>query len=69
MTPVTLDFATSVFFWGFLVVYGATMYVLSPQARSVSSFFRGADDAWRGALARAPRTAHEVSRNSERLRT
>ena len=69
MSPVAFDFATSIFFWGFIVVYGATMYVLSPQARFVSSFFPGADEAWRRALDRAARTAHEVARNTDRLRS
>ena len=43
------DLVTGIIFWGFLVLYGATMYVMSPQARSVSSFFRGTDEAGRPA--------------------
>jgi Na+/proline symporter len=49
MTHVPVDFATGLFFWGFLIVYGATMYLISPQARTVSSFFRGTDSAGRPA--------------------
>jgi len=49
MTHVPFDFATGLYFWGFLVVYGATMYVLSPQARSISSFFGGTSEAGRPA--------------------
>ncbi|QCD53137.1 sodium:solute symporter [Campylobacter sp. RM16192] len=32
---------TGAFFWGFLIVYGVVMYIFSPKARSVGSFFRG----------------------------
>lgn len=49
MNPVPLDFVTGLFFWGFIVLYGATMYALSPPARSVSSFFRGTDESGRPA--------------------
>ena len=45
MTHIPFDFMTGLYFWGFLLVYGATMYAMSPQARSVSSFFRGTDEA------------------------
>lgn len=31
----------SLFFWGFLIVYGAIMYAFSPKARSIGSFFKG----------------------------
>lgn len=31
-------------FWGFLVVYGVVMYVLSPKSKTANSFYRGADD-------------------------
>ncbi len=37
------------YFWGFLLLYGAAMYAISPHARSVSSFFGGADEAGRAA--------------------
>ena len=32
-----------VFFWGFLVVFGVVMYVISPRARDEGGFFRGTD--------------------------
>jgi solute:Na+ symporter, SSS family len=44
-----LDFRTGIFFWGFLLLYGVAMYVISPRARSVSSFFRGTDESGRPA--------------------
>jgi len=31
-------------FWGFLLVYGVVMYVLSPKSRNSKSFYKGADD-------------------------
>ena len=31
----------SLFFWGFLIVYGVIMYAFSPKARSIGSFFKG----------------------------
>jgi Na+/proline symporter len=49
MTHVSLDLITGLYFWSFLVVYGATMYILSPKARSASSFFRGTNEAGRPA--------------------
>ncbi len=49
MGPALLDPLTGFFFWGFLLLYGATMYVMSPQARSASSFFRGTDESGRPA--------------------
>lgn len=30
-------------FWGFLVVYGVTLYALAPSARNIEGFFRGRD--------------------------
>lgn len=36
--------ASSAYFWGFLLLYGTVMYVLSPQARTISSFFGGTDE-------------------------
>ena len=33
-----------VFFWGFLVVFGLVMLLVSPRARNEDSFFRGYDD-------------------------
>lgn len=44
-----LEPAFAVFFWGFLLLYGSLMYVVSPRARTVSAFFRGTDDAGRPA--------------------
>ncbi len=37
----------SLFFWGFLVVYGIVMYWLSPRSLNPASFFRGADNQGR----------------------
>ena len=34
----------SLFFWGFLIVYGVIMYAFSPKARSIGSFFKGEDE-------------------------
>lgn len=34
-------------FWGFLIVYGVVMYVLSPKSRNAESFYKGADDQGR----------------------
>jgi Na+/proline symporter len=39
-----IDAASSAYFWGFLLLYGTVMYVLSPQARTISSFFGGTDE-------------------------
>ncbi|HHW76457.1 MAG TPA: sodium:solute symporter [Xanthomonadaceae bacterium] len=36
-------------FWGFLIVYGAAMYAVTPNARTVGAFFRGEDDSGREA--------------------
>jgi hypothetical protein len=35
--------AFALHFWGFLVLYGTLMYAITPQARTVSSFFAGTD--------------------------
>ncbi|MDR1358223.1 MAG: hypothetical protein LBJ48_02545 [Coriobacteriales bacterium] len=32
---------TGIFFWGFLLVYGVAMIIISPKAVSIGSFFRG----------------------------
>lgn len=32
------------YFWGFLFLYGATLYVLSPSARTVAGFFHAVDN-------------------------
>ena len=44
-----LEAGVGVYFWGFLIVYGVVMYVLSPTARTPASFFRGADAQGRAA--------------------
>ncbi len=36
-------------FWGFLLVYGAIMYAVAPNARTVGAFFRGEDNSGREA--------------------
>lgn len=41
----------AMYFWGFLLLYGTVMYVISPHARTVSSFFAGTDNAGRPASA------------------
>jgi len=43
------DPAMAMYFWGFLLLYGTVMYVISPHARTVSSFFAGTDNAGRPA--------------------
>lgn len=45
------DPAFAAYFWGFLVLYGTVMYVISPHARTVSGFFAGTDNAGRSASA------------------
>jgi len=37
------------FFWGFLLVFGATMYVISPKTKSEGGFFKGHDEQGRPA--------------------
>jgi solute:Na+ symporter, SSS family len=44
-----LEPAFAIYFWGFLLLYGTVMYVVSPRSRTVSSFFAGTDDAGRPA--------------------
>jgi len=46
---MTFDPMMGAYFWGFLLFYGAAMYVLSPAATTVNSFFRGTDNAGRPA--------------------
>lgn len=36
-------------FWGFLIFYGAALYVVTPNARTVGAFFRGEDHQGREA--------------------
>ena len=46
---MTFDPLMGAYFWGFLVLYGGVMYAMSPAATTVSSFFRGTDNAGRPA--------------------
>jgi len=39
-----MTFTAASAFWGFLLIYGVVMYVLSPKSRNASSFFKGTDD-------------------------
>lgn len=38
---IDMSGTTGIFFWGFLLVYGAVMIVVSPKAVSIGGFFRG----------------------------
>lgn len=44
-----MDLSTGIFFWGFLIVYGVIMFVLSPKTVSLGGFFRGEDKAGKDA--------------------
>lgn len=44
-----MDMTTGIFFWGFLIVYGVVMFVISPHTVSVGGFFRGEDKKGRDA--------------------
>ena len=44
-----MDLSTGIFFWGFLVVYGIVMFLLSPKTVSLGGFFRGEDKQGREA--------------------
>jgi len=44
-----IDPAFALYFWGFLVLYGAVMYLISPRTRTVSGFFACTDDSGRPA--------------------
>ena len=46
---MTFDISTGIYFWGFLLLYGTVMYVISPRSRTVSSFYAGTDDTGRPA--------------------
>jgi len=46
---VTFDISTGIYFWGFLLLYGTVMYVISPRSRTVSSFYAGTDETGRPA--------------------
>ena len=39
-----MNFTGTSIFWGFLVVYGVVMYILSPRSNNTESFYREADD-------------------------
>jgi Na+/proline symporter len=41
------DWTVAAAFWGFLLLYGGVMYVVSPKAVSLQTFFRGTDAAGR----------------------
>ena len=38
-----MDSTTGIFFWGFLIVYGIVMFLLSPKTVSLGGFFKGED--------------------------
>jgi Na+/proline symporter len=40
-----LEPAFAIYFWGFLLLYGTVMYVISPSANTLSAFFGGTDNA------------------------
>lgn len=44
-----IESAFSVYFWGFLLLYGGLMYAISPSSRTAAGFFSGSDDAGRPA--------------------
>ena len=44
-----MDSTTGHFFWGFLVVYGVVMFLLSPKTVSLGGFFKGEDRQGRAA--------------------
>ena len=44
-----MDMSTGIFFWGFLVIYGIVMFILSPKTVSLGGFFRGEDKKGREA--------------------
>ena len=43
----TLDDFQGLFFWGFLLLFGAVMYLVSPRTRDDAGFFRGHDEQGR----------------------
>ena len=45
----SMDGTTGILFWGFLIVYGVVMYMISPKTVSVGGFFRGEDRKGRDA--------------------
>ena len=44
-----MDSTTGIFFWGFLIVYGIVMFLLSPKTVSLGGFFKGEDKLGRAA--------------------
>ena len=44
-----MDLSTGIFFWGFLIVYGVIMFILSPKTVSLGGFFRGEDKSGKDA--------------------
>ena len=44
-----MDSTTGIFFWGFLIVYGIVMFLLSPKTVSLGGFFKGEDKHGRAA--------------------
>ncbi len=38
-----MNLSTGILFWGFLIVYGVVMYIISPHTVSIGGFFRGED--------------------------
>ncbi len=41
--------AFTIYFWGFLLLYGGVMYAISPHSRTDASYFSGSDDTGRPA--------------------
>lgn len=46
---MTFDPMMGAYFWGFLLLYGAVMFAMSPAATTANSFFRGTDNTDRPA--------------------
>lgn len=44
-----MDSTTGIFFWGFLIVYGVVMFILSPKTVTAGGFFNGEDRQGRDA--------------------
>ncbi len=44
-----MDLSTGILFWGFLIVYGVVMFIISPHTVSIGGFFRGEDRKGRDA--------------------
>lgn len=52
-----MDSTTGIFFWGFLIMYGIVMFLLSPKTVSLGGFFKGEDKQGR---ARQPVDDHRL---------